>query len=340
MRFFHGEKRSGPYFEGWYLKHQSRTGRTLAMIPAFHIDSVSRRSASLQVISESGSWWLEYPETEFQPLGDPFGGRLGPLRFGCSGVEAGISQEGLSLQGRLTYGPFTPLKSDIMGPFRFFSGMQCSHGVISMGHPLEGTVRLNGETIDFSGGTGYIETDRGRSFPESYLWTQCLWQDAGPASLMLAAASIPLPVGGFTGCICAILHKGREYRLATYRGAKIRKWDRSGLAVRQGKYRLTAELLEAQGQPLHAPVEGCMNRTIHESLCATVRYSFWQGEDLLFQQTDRRASFEQYPRATSAAQRPAARFAAAGWARLPFGSPPESPPGSPPGCGENPPASP
>lgn len=68
---------------------------------------------------------------------------------------------------------FTPLRSDIMGPFRFLPGMECSHGVISMGHSLEGKLDLNGKRIDFSGGTGYVETDRGRSFPSAYLWTQC-----------------------------------------------------------------------------------------------------------------------------------------------------------------------
>ena len=34
-------------------------------------------------------------------------------------------------------------------------------------------------------------------------------------SLMCAVASIPLPVGRFTGCICAICCGGREFRLAT-----------------------------------------------------------------------------------------------------------------------------
>ena len=55
-----------------------------------------------------------------------------------------------------------------MGPFRFIAGMECSHGVISMMHSLEGTIEINGEIVDFSGGTGYIETDRGRSFPSAY----------------------------------------------------------------------------------------------------------------------------------------------------------------------------
>ena len=61
---------------------------------------------------------------------------------------------GLSLHGALQCGPFTPLKSDIMGPFRFLPGMECSHGVISMGHTLEGTLTLNGAVLDFAGGTG------------------------------------------------------------------------------------------------------------------------------------------------------------------------------------------
>ena len=109
---------------------------------------------------------------------------------------------------------------------------------------------------------------------------------------MLAAAAIPLPAGGFTGCICAVLYHGKEYRLATYRGAKIEKWTPSGAVIRQGKYRLEVELLKAHKLPLRAPEEGSMARTIHESLCAEVRYHFRHGKDLLFQHTDRCASFE------------------------------------------------
>ncbi len=264
----------------------------LALIPAFHVDSIGRRSASLQVICDSGSWWLEYPETQFQASPNQFQVRLGQSYFGAQGIEVDINQNGIFLQGTLKYGPFTALKSDIMVPFRWFAGMQCSHGVISMGHSLEGSLCLNGDVLGFSGGTGYLETDRGRSFPDAYLWTQCGWNRAGDDGLMLAAATIPLPVGGFTGCICAILHHGREYRLATYRGAKIEAWSSSGASIRQGKYRLEVRILEKHGQPLRAPVNGGMERTIHESLRAEVNYCFWRGRELLFRHTDPCASFE------------------------------------------------
>ena len=292
MGFFRGTNRTGPYFEGWYFKHQNPQGQTLALIPAFHIDREGRRTASLQVISKDQAWWLEYPEAQLQVSRQPFQVQIGQSSFGSQGTDLHIRQDNLSLCGSLRYGPFTALRSDIMGPFRFFAGMQCAHGVISMGHSLSGALELNGERLDFSDGIGYTETDRGRSFPSKYLWTQCVWGGPERGSLMLAIATIPLPVGGFTGCICSVLYRGREYRLATYRGVKIEARSSSGAVIRQGRYRLEAELLSERRQPLRAPVEGRMERTIHESLCAEVRYRFWHGDSLLFQHTDSNASFE------------------------------------------------
>ena len=292
MHFFRGTNGTGPYFEGWYLKHQTRQGQTLALIPAFHTGSEGRRTASIQVISNDAAWWLEYPEAQLRFSRQPFQVQIGQSSFSSQGIALHIEQDGLSLHGTLHYSPFTVLRSDIMGPFRFFAGMQCSHGIISMGHSLSGTLTLNGERLDFSNGLGYIETDRGRSFPSAYLWTQCLWDGPDQGSLMLAIAAIPLPVGGFTGCICSIFHHGREYRLATYRGVRIEEWSPFGAVIRQGKYCLEVELLNERRQALRAPVEGRMERTVHESLCAKVRCRFRHGKDLLFQHTDETASFE------------------------------------------------
>ena len=196
MGFFHSTNETGPYFEGWYLKHHSLQGQTLALIPAFHINSEGRRTASLQVISRDESWWLEYPDAQFSFSRQPFQVQTMQFSFNHQGIDLHIQRDGLFLCGALRYGPFTILRSDIMGPFRLFGGMQCAHGVISMGHSLAGALELNGKRLDFSNGIGYIETDRGRSFPNVYLWTQCIWAGPDRGSLMLAVAAIPLPVGG------------------------------------------------------------------------------------------------------------------------------------------------
>lgn len=199
-RFFHAPGR-GAYFEGWYFKLQTRGGEALALIPALHQDSAARRSASLQVITREGSWWLEYPEAEFGASAELLRIRAGANIFTEKGLRVSADAPGLRLRGAVGFGAFTRLVSDIMGPFRFLPGMECSHGVISMTHALEGALSINGRTLDFTGGTGYIETDRGRSFPRAYLWAQCAW--GGHSGFMLSAATIPLPLGGFTGCSCA-----------------------------------------------------------------------------------------------------------------------------------------
>lgn len=282
----------GPYFEGWYFKLQSRQGEALALIPAFHIERSGRRSASLQVIVRDQSWWLDYPGDALQVQTAPLRIRLGASAFTEEGVEVSVERAGLSLHGAVRFGPLRRLNSDIMGPFRFLPHMECTHGVISMAHSLEGALVCNGRTLDFSGGVGYVETDRGRSFPSRYLWSQCVWPESNPGSIMLAAASIPLPVGSFRGCICAVVHEGREYRLATYRGARIRRWTGEAVTICQGSWRLDARLETGKGQALRAPVEGAMGRVVHESLCGAVHYRFTIGGRPVLDRTGRCASFE------------------------------------------------
>ena len=288
-KYFHGENRSGQYFEGWYFKCQTRDGRSLALIPAVHIREDGQRSASIQVITQNRAWWLEYPASSFAASGNSLCILIGGNCFSEEGLLLDVEREGISLRGRVNFGAFQSLKSDIMGPFRWLINMECAHSVISMGHTLQGQLELNGQTLNLSGGTGYIEADRGRSFPACYLWTQCMWNSC---SLMLSIAAIPFGKIHFTGCICAIILNGQEYRIATYRGAKIETWSDQGAVLCQGKCRLEIQLLEQEAQPLRAPSDGDMNRTVHESLCARVRYRFWRGEELLLDHTDAHACFE------------------------------------------------
>lgn len=281
------------YFEGWYFKCQAKDGKTIALIPAVHKSGSGKGSASLQMISEFGTWWLEYSEADFHAERKPLSVSVGPNTFGEEGISLQVECSGLSLNGNLRHGPLTPLQSDIMGPFRFLSGLECTHGIVSMGHRLSGKLTLNGEVLDFCGGLGYIETDRGRSFPDRYLWTQCSWVTPEISGLMLAVATIPIgKYIHFTGIICSVNYNKREYRLATYKGARIKAWSEHGAEIVQGKYRLLAEVLEKRGQPLRAPVEGTMGRIIHESLCSKVRYRFWEKGQLIFDHTDDWASFE------------------------------------------------
>lgn len=255
----------GGYFAGRYYKHQ-KDGETICFILG-QADSGS----FLQVITNDRI--LQYD---------------GLTR--CYADEGGLTVDMPEIYGKVTYGSFTPIASDIMGPFRFLP-MQCKHEVVSMSHTLAGGFTIGGKRLDLSGGTGYIEGDRGRSFPRKYLWLH--GNDfAVPCSIMAAVAGIPFCGARFTGCICVVHYYGTEYRLATYRGARIREAGRHKLVLTQGKLRLEVTVDVSKSHPLKAPKGGKMTETIHESNCARARFRFWNGNGLLFDLTGDNCSFE------------------------------------------------
>lgn len=288
-QYFYGGNKPGPYFEGWYFKCQTRDGHALALIPAMHIREDGKKSASVQVITEDCAWWLEYPISSFLASRDSLDIQIGSNSFSEEGLLLDVEQEGLSLHGTVNFGSFHSLGSDIMGPFRWLDNMECVHSVISMGNSLQGQLDLNGCILNLNGGMGYIEADRGRSFPTEYLWIQCMWEGC---SLMLSIAAIPFGKLRFAGCSCAVVLNGQEYRIATYRGVRIQRWSSEGAVLIQGKYRLEVQLLNQKAQQLRAPADGDMSRTIHESLCAKVWYRFWREGELLIDHTDAHAGFE------------------------------------------------
>ena len=282
----------GPYFEGWYFKHQW-DGETQALIPGFFVEKTGERGAFLQVISGRGSWFLPCPLDQFGCRPDLPAVRVGESLFTPEGVRLHVEGDGLSLHGEIRYGFLTPPRSDIMGPFRLAPGLECRHTVISLGHSLRGRITLNGESFCLDGGTGYIEGDRGRSFPKRYTWTQCNTFENRTAGVMLSVAEIPYMGLRFTGCIASVWYKGRDIRLATYTGARAAVWEPGRVALVRGETRLEAELLEAAAHPLKAPAVGRMARTIHEHVRCTVRYRFYQGGHLCFDRTSPSASFEE-----------------------------------------------
>ena len=283
-----GNNGNQPYFEGWYLKHQNEE-RSIAMIPSYHQEEDGSKSASLQIITEENSFQLCFPEAEFAGGKRHFHAELGGAEFSERGCRMQVREKGVWLEGKLNYGPLTPLKSDIMGPFQFLPGMQCKHRVYSLTHRVDGRLSLNGKEYIFRDGTGYIEGDRGCSFPEAYLWTQ--YNDKH-VSVMASAAKIPAGRFSFLGCIGVIWIKGKEYRLGSYLGAKVIYADAKKLILRQKDTLFTAELQEDKAQALHAPVEGAMKRMIRENLACRVHYQLIRKGKILLDFTDARASFE------------------------------------------------
>lgn len=109
---------------------------------------------------------------------------------------------------------------------------------------------------------------------------------------MLSVADIPLAGIHFTGIIGIILWRGKEYRIATYLGARAVQMQNKTLRVIQGNLELEARLLDASGQPLKSPEKGNMVRTIHESASCRAFYRLSKKGSTLFAFETDRASFE------------------------------------------------
>ena len=272
-------------FEGWYYKHQAN-GKSLALITGRADDG-----AFVQVVTSDRAYNIPYQLSEYHKGGSRLS--VGGNTFSPTGATLDIRRPELTLFGEINYADLTPIRGDIMGPFRFFP-MECRHGIVSMKHALSGAVTLNGELFDLSGGIGYIESDCGRSFPRGYTWVQCndFEQDC---SIVASVARIPFCGLRFQGCICVVWLNGREVRLATYRGVKILHCKPGVMELEQGKYRLSVTVDTREGLALAAPRAGSMSHTIRETLSCPAQFRFSERDHVLFEGKSDRASYEYVP---------------------------------------------
>lgn len=277
------------YFCGWYLKCQNET-QTIAVIPAYHIAN-GKKTCSVQVITDDASWNVTFPYSEFQ-MNDS-GVDIALNHFGREGITMNLHTPEITATGTLSFGPLAPIQYDIMGPFKYVPFMECRHSVFSMKHSVNGELEINGISYEFENGIGYIEGDRGCSFPKAYVWTQCCFPEG---SVMLSVADIPFCGFHFTGVISAIHYRGKEYRMGTYLGARAVSIHDGEVAVTQGRRKLTAKRLEKKGHPLAAPLGGNMSRTIHETAACKAYFHYQENGKTVFEFETDNAAFEyEYP---------------------------------------------
>lgn len=290
-------KTKGKFFAGWYFKMQS--GDTvLALIPGFSTDGTGKINPFIQVIWNEQASWLDFKEEDLLVDWSQKKIILDDNIFSRKGVRLNIKTEDISLQGIIRFGPITPIRYPIMGPFEIMPFMECKHEIISMSHRLSGKLKLNGRVVDFGGGMGYIEGDKGKSFPQSYLWLQCNTFSEN-ASVMVSIAKIPWLGLRFEGCISVIMYQGREYRFATYLGARVISKRETAVIIKQGAYVLKV-FLSSQNRKdekrfshkLLAPDQGAMSRFIKEEHLLRGRFLLYKGENMIFDLSSSSVSFE------------------------------------------------
>ena len=288
LLYFGGHRRKRGYFEGWYLKLFNEK-ETLAFIPSYHADVNGKRYAMLQIIGTDKPLKFVFDADELEAKEDEFRVRLPGCDFSCKGMRFSLECCGHSLNGGIVFDGVAPPKKDIMGFFAGFPFMQCKHGVLSMLHNVNGKIIVDGKVYDFDGAYGYMEKDFGSSFPSSYVWTQ---SSDGKNSVMLSVARIPYLGATFTGCVAFVYVGGREYRLATYNGAKVMRNDAECVAIGRFAEKLEIYPIRENAHALAAPESGSMSRTVYETAAAVVRCVFTIKGDTVLDMTVSAAGYE------------------------------------------------
>jgi hypothetical protein len=96
----------------------------------------------------------------------------------------------------------------------------------------------------------------------------------------------------FKGIIGIVLLNGKEYRLATYLGAKVTHIVDGEIMVKQGVYSLFVRRLDGSSMQLRAPVLGSMTRLIREAPSCRVHYRFAKDGNVLLDIIADHAGFE------------------------------------------------
>lgn len=297
---YHGWGVTHRYFEGWYFKLVTADERfAFCFIPGISFTADGKSHAFIQIMDGKAckAYYHQFNATEFAPTPGKFEVKIGNNAFSDTSIRLDLPQ----FSGKIDLLNGVPWPKmfgapGIMGWYSFVPFMECNHGIVSMNNRLSGSLTINNEVIDFTGGKGYIEKDWGRSFPLAHVWIQSNHFDtADRASLIASVAHIPWFGTHFIGFISGMWLDGRLFKFATYTGATKHldlQDDALTLIYKDRKRELRIHALQGAGTVLAAPLLGEMTGKIKESLNAELMVELIENGKRVFEGAGRNAGLE------------------------------------------------
>lgn len=299
---YHGWGKTRKYFEGWYYKVvNAEENKALAIIPGIAMDEKGRQQAFVQVLDgrKLTSEYFSFKVQEFFPESGKFEIRLANNFFSKETLKLDLP----AIKGQLYFNHLKPWPNKwyspgVMGPFAFVPFMECYHGILSMDHTIGGQLTIGQETIDFSGGRGYLEKDWGHSFPSAYIWTQTNHFSQPGISFKASVAKIPWLGSSFVGFIAGVCLPDRLIEFTTYNFTRLCKsfadQEKVELVMENRRYQLEVFVQREAATQLASPILGFMAGRIEESMTAKVEVQLVDKKikKILLQDTGRNAALE------------------------------------------------
>ena len=214
---FHGQSMQRPFFEGWYHKMSTKNNQTVVVIPGiFRSGENSNETAFLMFYQGSNGQvdYVPYDVKDFNCNKNSYDLQLGNNFFSLNKVNLNFQNDRLSVLGEvisehLNPWPVSLFEHGCMGWYGYVPTMECFHGILSMNHKTRGSLKVNGQVMDFNNGCGYIEKDWGKNFPKDWIWAQSNQFHGEKISVSASLATIPwrniLGIANSKGIVCCII---------------------------------------------------------------------------------------------------------------------------------------
>jgi len=299
---YQGWGKTKKYFEGWYFKLvNADETKAFAFIPGIAMSGDGMQQAFIQVMdgNKRTAEYHKFEASEFRPKAGKFELEIGDNLFSNHAIQLNLP----TVTGQLRFYDTTPWPNNwyspgIMGPYSFVPFMECYHGILSMDHRIEGQLIIQGETIDFTNGRGYMEKDWGQSFPGAYFWMQTNHFSQKGISLKASVAKIPWMGNSFVGFIAGVWMKDRLIQFTTYNGSRLLKSyadrDEVKLVMENRKYRLEILAHREIATQLASPILGFMDGRIEESMTSQIDVQLYdkKSQNIILLDTGRNAGLE------------------------------------------------
>ena len=275
---YHGWGKTRKYFEGWYYKIiNADESKAFAFIPGIAMDENGVQQAFIQILDGKNltAEYHKFGANQFIPEKGKFEINVANNFFSTKKINLNLP----TVQGELTFENQVPWSSSwyspgIMGPFSFVPFMQCYHGILSMDHSINGSLKIKGVEIDFSNGRGYMEKDWGQSFPSGYIWMQTNHFSQPGISLKASVAKIPWMGTSFIGFIGGIWLYDRLIEFTTYNFTRLRKSfadeKKVELVLENRKHLLEIFAHREATTSLASPISGFIDGRIEESMTSKI----------------------------------------------------------------------
>lgn len=221
---YHGKNKKSNFFEGWYFKIVHTENKyAYCFIPGIFLSDKEEYSHSfIQVLKghESNFEYLKFNKNDFWAKEGEFYLKVGENSFSLNEINLCINKGGEKVQGSLHFKniikwPDSSINPGSMGFYNYFTFMQCYSQVCVLHGDIEGSLNINGEMVDFTGGKVYIEKNWGKAFPYSYIWVQGNHFEKEDASVTCSIGHIPFLFTSFTGFLIGLYGKGEFYEFTT-----------------------------------------------------------------------------------------------------------------------------